>query len=128
MSKDLRAKIRRDLTSAERDLLDWVLEHSARDSEHYQAQIPRLHVVGRCGCGCPTVDLALKGQPHSREAVAQLIAEAEGEASEGVPVGVLIFAKDRILSELEVYSMSGETPFSLPFPDALTPAPPEQHA
>jgi hypothetical protein len=128
MSEDLRAKIRRDLNSAERDLLRWVLKRSAAEPERYLEQIPRLRVVGRCGCGCPTVDLALEGQPHSRDAVARLIAEAEGQSPEGISVGVLVFAKDEVLSVLEVYSVAGDALFSLPSPDALAPAPPEQHA
>ena len=128
MSEDLRAEVRRNLTSAERELLRWVLEHSAAEPEPYLEQIPRLRVVGQCGCGCPTVDLVLEGEPHSGDKAARLIAEADGQSPEGVPVGVLVFAKDAVPSVLEVYSITGDAPFSLPLPDALTPAPPEQHA
>lgn len=128
MTDDLRAKINRELTATESDLLAWVVEHSADDPHPFLTQIPNLRVVGRCSCGCPTIELALSRRPHPREIVAQLVAEADGNSPEGIPVGVLVFAKDGVLSELEVYSRSGEGPFSLPSPDALSPAPPEQHA
>ncbi len=99
-----------------------MLKRSAAEPERYLEQISRLRVVGRCGCGCPTVDLALEGQPHSRDAVARLIAEAEGQSPEGISVGVLVFAKDEVLSEMEVYSVAGDAPFSLPSPDTLVPS------
>jgi hypothetical protein len=126
MSEVNRAKVRRELTVAERELLRWALEHSAQEPEISREQIPQLRVVGRCGCGCPSVDLALEGQPHSRDTPLRLIAQADGRSPEGVPVGVLVFARGSVLSGLEVYSITGEVPISLPLPAALVPAPPEE--
>jgi hypothetical protein len=126
MTEVNRAKVRRELTGTERELLRWALEHSAHEPELYRDQIPQLRVVGRCGRGCPSVDLALEGQPHSHDTPVRLIAQADGQSPEGVPVGVLVFARGAVLSGLEVYSITGEVPISLPRPAALVPAPAEE--
>jgi hypothetical protein len=114
----------RVLSPAEEELLRWVVQHSAAEPKPYLEQIPKLRVVGYCGCGCPTVDLALASTARS-EAIGYPIAEADGHSPEGVYVGVIVFANDGVLSMLEVYSVTGEGgPYTLPRPEALTAAPP----
>src|SRR5262247_3574660 len=57
---------RRPLTDAEHALLRWLLTRGAEitgtDAKVAAAFLPQLgalQVVGRCACGCPTVDLVL---------------------------------------------------------------------
>ena len=125
---DLRAAVRRDLSAAERGLLWWMVEHGTADPAAYRGQLPRLRVIGRCTCGCPTVELGVDGESPPADEVSRLVADAEGLSPDGLPVGVLLFARAGVLSELEVYSASGEGPIRLPVPDTLTPSPPRSSA
>ena len=117
-----RAEMNRELSPAERALVQWVVEHSAAEPQALLAQIPHLHVVGSCGCGCPTIELALASTPRP-QVVGYPVAEAQGHSPEGVLVGVIVFANAGVLTELEIYSITGEGPYSLPSPESLTPVP-----
>ena len=110
--------VRRPLSQAERTLLEWLLGQGGPDASKYAAQIENLHVLSRCGCGCPTVDFAL----HSGRKVgaSHIVAEAGGKSPEGISVGVILHAREGELSELEVYSNQGlDLPFALPRPESL---------
>lgn len=117
--------VERSLTQDERVLLEWLLTHSSSDVESsdvskYRSQIDSLHVVAKCGCGCPTVDFAL--QSGKKYGASDIIAEAGGKSPEGISVGVILHAREGELSELEVYSTQGvDISFSLPVPDSLEP-------
>ena len=112
--------VERQLSTAERTLLEWLLAHGGPDASKYKSQIDSLRVVSRCGCGCPTVDFAL----HSghKMGASEVVAEAGGQSPEGVSVGVILHARDGELSELEIYSTQGEdVAFHLPLPESLEP-------
>ncbi|MGW0846185.1 hypothetical protein ACWD26_39845 [Streptomyces sp. NPDC002787] len=69
-----------------------------------RAQIPYAYVVGGCGCGCATVDLAV-----DREAVPPAPTRSDGYAVDAwydTPddAGVMVFTKGGYLSLLEIYS------------------------
>jgi hypothetical protein len=52
------------------------------------------------------------------------MADAEGSSPEGVRVGVIVHVREGEISELEVYSVTGEkNAFSLPKPESLEPWP-----
>ena len=114
-----RAKIRRPASLEERELIGWLLRHAATtpDVDPFLAQIPDLHVVGMCGCGCPSIDFQVGGQ----DAVASIIADAEGNSPEGIAVGVMLWAREGRLSGLEVYDVEGDQQFRLPRPEMLKP-------
>jgi hypothetical protein len=108
----------RPLSRSEIDLLHWLVDHGAPDAAQYKPQISKLRVVSRCGCGCPTVDFAI-GVSRT-EGPSHLIADVEGESPEGVRIGVIVHVRDGEISELEVYSLTGESKrFSLPMPSSL---------
>jgi len=84
-------------------------------------QVPAVRVVGRCDCGCATVDLAIDRSP-AEEAVPKPIpteAAVLDETEEEIG-GVLLFAKDGCLNQLEVYSFEEEPIRHLPSPARLT--------
>jgi hypothetical protein len=117
--------VRKSLSQEERILLEWLLVHPSSDVllsdvPKYKSQIDSLHVVAKCGCGCPTVDFALhSGQ---KRGASEIVAEAGGKSPEGVSVGVILHAREGEISELEVYSTQGsDVSFSLPVPDSLEP-------
>jgi hypothetical protein len=85
-----------------------VLEHadcSGRDE--LLAQMDGVEVVGRCTCGCATVTFHVPSERQSDEIATPIPNEAEVLDADGEAVGgVLVFAREGQLSELEVYSNS----------------------
>ncbi|GAA2203099.1 hypothetical protein [Streptomyces bangladeshensis] len=82
------------------------------------AQVPHTRVVGRCGCGCATVDLRVDrtaadpAPPHGNPAV-----DAWYRAPHAA--GVMVCTEDGYLSLLEIYSVSDEPVTAWPDPRFL---------
>ena len=109
----------RPLTAEERALLEWLIANGTPEARDYAHQIPGLRVVGRCTCGCPTIDLALTSDSH-KKAASKIVADFEGATPEGLHVGVILHVREGEISELEVYPIDEATgPFGLPSPEAL---------
>ena len=108
----------RPLTTDERILLEWLIANGSPSAKKYAPQTPRVSVVSRCTCGCPTIDLAVDGK-HV-DGGSELVADFVGKAPEGIQVGVILHCRGGQISELEVYAM-GEVKgaFGLPSPNAL---------
>jgi len=114
----------RSLSQEEVSLLEWLLGHGQPEASQYKMQIPKLRVVSRCGCGCPTIDFALG--TVRKDGPSHIVAEAEGSSPEGIHVGVVVHVREDEISELEVFSTTGEqNVFSLPKPESLVPEQPE---
>jgi hypothetical protein len=96
-----------------------LLNHGTPKAASYLEQLPMVSVVSRCGCGCPTVDLAVSGQAAPVSSATTILAEAGGVSPEGVRVGVIVHGREGRISELEIYSLAGEAKFSLPRIDDL---------
>ena len=109
----------RSATVEERELVVWLLQKAATISDvaAFFDQVSHLRVVGGCGCGCPSVDFKAGGQ----DAVASIIADAEGTSPEGVMVGVMLWVKEGRISGLEVYPFADTGRFGLPRPNDLKP-------
>ena len=108
----------RNLTSGESAIVKWMVQHSAKPGEsiaHLAPLVGRLHVVGNCKCGCPSIDFKEKGtaQPWTP------IGDARGISLEGLIVGVLLWGNDKEITGLEVYSETGEKTFLMPTPDKM---------
>jgi hypothetical protein len=116
------ATVNRPLSIDERELICWLIDHGGCEASGFASQIAETRVIGYCGCGCPTIDLEVGRAPRANSGVPQVLADFVGETPEGLQVGVILFAKEGRLSELEVYSLSGhEKPFSLPTIRSLKP-------
>ena len=78
------------------------------------AKIDSLQVVGKCQCGCASVDFRrlLPGQ------TANLVADAIGETPSGETVDVLVFALDGEFIGLEIVGY-GEIPARLPVASSI---------
>ena len=94
----------RALKDEERRLIEWLLQHGEPGALAYLPQLNRTSVVSRCDCGCPSVDLAVDGRATPGSAPSDKLADVIGVSPEGLPVGVILHARDGLLSELEVYS------------------------
>jgi hypothetical protein len=98
--------------------LDWLLAQGRSDASLYRPHIPKLLVITRCGCGCPTVDVASATTAKAGPSV--IVADARGRSPEGVLVGVIVHIRDSEISELEVSDV-GARLSSLPKPEARVP-------
>ena len=107
----------RPLSSDERLLAEHLLKHAGvPDADTFIPQLDHLRVVGKCSCGCPTVDLAVPSELRvQRPPGERLIADAIGRVN-GKVVGAMIFQNDGLLSLLEVYRLEdfSDEPFGLP--------------
>jgi hypothetical protein len=119
MHKVHRAKINRVLRSDEKELIMDLLSHLP-NSKPYLEQIDKLRVVSQCDCGCPTIDLALSDKKKGSSDIPEILMEADGQSPEGIPVGIILWAREGYLSGLEVYPWEETTKFSLPEPELLT--------
>ena len=107
----------RDLTSAERVLVTWLLEHGIREAQPFLAQVPGLRVVSRCQCGCASINF---GPAHA--APMQVLSEYMYEQPSGGLTGVFVFAQSGRLAGLDVWSIDGRgSNNSLPDPSTLRP-------
>lgn len=79
------------------------------------AQVPHTRVVGRCGCGCATVDLEVDrtavapAQSHDNPAV-------EAGYTDPDSAGVMVCTEGGYLSLLEIYSVADEPISAWPDP------------
>ena len=106
----------RPIAADEATLVRWLVGLAPPDRQtSLAAQIAGLTVGDRCDCGCPSVDFLVEGQAGT----AAILAEAEGHAPDGTPVGVLLWVRSGRLSGLEVYATEGRETGLLPNPDAL---------
>jgi len=100
----------RDLRADERQLIQWLLEHGTAEAISYASQLPGLHVVARCGCGCPTIDLAVEGATVATTGPSRLLADYYGTTPGGSEVGVILHGREGKISELEVYPLAETSP------------------
>jgi hypothetical protein len=107
----------RPLSQPERDLLAHLLGLSPA-TQAYLDQLDRVRVTGRCDCGCPSIGLAVVGAQRAPGSLSSPVVDAEAESPAGEAVGVLVFAADGQLTQLEVYSFSGEA-CTLPTVDGI---------
>jgi hypothetical protein len=68
----------RPLNSEERTLIEWLLANGTPVSAAYLEQLEGLHVGSHCGCGCPTVDLAVGDAQASTTGASQILADFGG--------------------------------------------------
>ena len=111
----------REISDEERLLLTFLLQREAPDRI---GQIEALKVIAKCGCGsCPTV---LFGSSFDAAPVTNdhyILADYAGKSAAGGLVGVMLWANDHRLTELEGYSIDGVEPVIWPMPLALRPWP-----
>jgi hypothetical protein len=110
----------RPLTKQEIDLVRWMLEPGAPRAVEYIAQLERARVIARCYCGCASIDFAVEGLPRPISGNMQILADFEyGDAVR--LCGAFVFAKEGVLSGLEVCGYAVDAPRLLPAVHELRP-------
>ena len=109
---------RRPLEPNEQELIEVLLGAARSGIFRYIGQLEKLEVVGACGCGCSSINLELPS--GGREGRPVPLVMADGESSDGTPVGVILWARGGALSGLEVHSWDSRETVSLPRPESLT--------
>lgn len=101
----------RKISDAESAVLERVLTIAATDdaSIALSKQARTVQVIGRCDCGCASVDFLTPERGQS----ARIVGNADANAPNGEYVGILVWAIDSELSGLEFYSHS-DNPAPLP--------------
>lgn len=88
-------------------------KHVGRHFLRMTGQLPLVSVASRCGCGCPTINLAVDGKVASHRSPSLILSEASGVSPEGVSFGIILHCRDGLISELEVYPLK-DVAFTLP--------------
>lgn len=95
------------MTPAEREVLDFLLDGGFHGAAALRAQAKTARVTGRCGCGCPTIDLEVDVSLP----VAHLDEPVEADAPGG---GLIVFADGGRLSCLEYWTTGDDVPAEFP--------------
>ena len=109
----------RELSEKERVLLEQLLLHGKAESTTDVEQLSRVTVASRCGCGCPTIDLAVAGRIAPPGSPSVILSDGGGVSPEGISFGVILHGREGLLSELEVYPIEGDAVFTLPDIDQI---------
>ena len=109
----------RALTSDERLLVQWMLEHGELGAELFLPQIDQACIVSRCPCGCASVDFEVDGLPQPNGGL-HILSDYLLNRDEEL-AGVFIFERGGVLAGIEVYGLSGDAPSTLPRPEDLSP-------
>jgi hypothetical protein len=112
----------RPMTDEERTIAEYLLRHAgAPEALAFVPQLDSARVIGRCSCGCPTIDLAIPPELRVADAPAErLLADASAKVA-GKTVGAMMFQYEGLLTMLEVYRLEdfSEEPFGLPSVDTI---------
>jgi hypothetical protein len=78
--------------------------------------VSNLEVVGRCECGCASIDFdAPTSDQHST-----LIADGTGTTPSGGRVGVIVWGRPDAITGLEIYDLgAGDDDLVLPVPTSV---------
>jgi len=116
----------RPLTASERTLVRWLLENGGESAQTFLPQIGQLRVIGRCACGCASVDFAVGGQAvRDADESMKVLSDYNWVDDEERFFGVYIFARRGVLAGLDLWSIDGAAiPNALPEIERLRPVEP----
>ena len=109
----------RDLTTVESALLNYLIDQV----DDIAVGMSELKVVARCSCGaCPTILLgkSINDTPVTSKD-SHPVKQWSGRAENGTLIGIGLFAKDGVPTELEAWSVDGGDIEAWPPIDAIRP-------
>jgi hypothetical protein len=107
----------RQISDREIEVVTWLLKNGStgRPLQARLEGVARLRIVGRCQCGCASVDFEKDGP----SAQAHPIAEAVSVAPAGPKCGLILWGSDDVISGLEIYDFDEGTNTELPSVETL---------
>ena len=114
--------VRRALTEHERCVLGFLLSADMAGVAALRQQVEAAAVVGRCACGCPSIDLQVaEGSPRSALPNGLFPSEAVASpVSDEPPGNIILFLQDGCLSYLEYVYYSDDVPLAWPAVERLS--------
>ena len=112
-----RATINRPVSVAEVAVLRASIERAAKlaGAELLIPTLDALRAVGRCECGCDTVDFAAPSRAPGSQ-----VADGIGTTPNGGAVGVIVWGTLEGITSLEVYDLgAGDDDLRLPTPESI---------
>ena len=110
----------RPLTSAEEQLVCWMLEHGNSEAQAFLPQLMLARVTPwRCTCSCASINFLIQGYPEPKGGLRPLGDFIFGSGED--LSGIFVFEQGGVLAGLEVYGLAGDAPKALPLPDSLRP-------
>lgn len=107
------------MTGGERTLLTGLFTQFFPSQGHYLEQLANSAVVGKCPCGCPTIDLWAEGEPQPPEEEVKVFWSGNGLTATSEPVGILLFQTHGRICRLEVFGHCDDVCAELPLPESL---------
>lgn len=96
---------KRELTKSEIKFLTYLLE---KEKPEWTNLIENLKVIARCGCEkCPTIIFGKTFDSEIKKG--NLIIDYAGKGKNGELIGISLFGTDQMPTELEFYSIDGES-------------------
>lgn len=119
----MRLETPRPLSEAEKHVLTKMLSIDFPGAEELRSQVSRALVVGKCDCGCPTVDIEVEpGVSPSPVRARHRLTPVEGRVKPlgGEPTAdIILFVDDGRLACLEYVAYSDPAPSGWPHPDRI---------
>lgn len=114
----------RELTAAERGLLDFLLTREFPGRDELVVQARTIRTTGSsCVCGCPSFGLTADRSLPAAPVIDREVSDAHGTDPGGTLVGILLWVEDGYLADVEVFDYEGnyedETFSGIPDPTAL---------
>jgi hypothetical protein len=110
----------RQITSAEEQLIRWMLEHGNPEARAFLPQLERAKVTPyRCRCGCASINLSIDGFPEPSGGLHILADFVFGDDNN--LSGIFVFEQGGVLAGLEVYGLADDAPKTLPLSHCLRP-------
>ena len=103
-------------------MLEKLLAADFAGAEHLREQVDTTAVVGRCDCGCPTIDLRVAASAPPADVARSPVPSELRDTSVDPPGDVILFVKGGHLQSLEYVSYTSDPPLDWPDVEALQPA------
>ncbi len=113
----------RALTQSEAEFMRWLLRHGNDRAQSFLPQVEKARVVGRCGCGCASINVSIDGiSYYGTKLGMETLCEYQWRSPEGALFQVFAFACGDLLAGIDLWSVDGQgTASALPPTSFLQP-------
>jgi len=112
----------RVLSGDERRVLSLLLSPEFEGVQELRWQADRAVVVGRCRCGCPTIDIDVPSDapPAAIRGSLSPVEASVSEEEDGIPGQIILFVHDGRISSMEYVYFSDTAPSEWPSASRLS--------